>query len=39
MDVWLYGYLKAGDFEVYVFLKEMLKHCENKPEIAVDRGF
>jgi transposase-like protein len=25
-------------FHAYVFLKEMLKHCENKPEIVVDRG-
>ena len=23
----------------YVFLKEVLKYCENKPEIVVDRGF
>ncbi len=28
-----------GSFEAYVFLREMLKHCENKPEIIVDRGF
>ena len=26
-------------FHAYVFLKEVLKYCENKPEIAVDRGF
>jgi len=28
-----------GSFEAYVFLKEVLKYCENKPEIVVDRGF
>ena len=28
-----------GSFEAYVFLKEALKYCENKPEIVVDRGF
>ncbi len=27
-----------GSFEAYVFLKEILKHCKNKPEIVVDRG-
>ena len=25
-----------GSFEAYVFLKEVLKYCENKPEIVVD---
>ncbi len=25
-------------FEAYVFLKEILKLCENKPEIVVDKG-
>ena len=24
-----------GGFEVYVFLREALKHCENKPEVVV----
>jgi len=28
-----------GSFEAYVFLKEILKYCENRPEIVVDRGF
>ena len=28
-----------GRFEAYVFLREILKHCENKPEVVVDRGF
>jgi len=28
-----------GSFEAYVFLREVLKYCENKPEIVVDRGF
>ncbi len=27
-----------GSFEAYVFSKEALKHCENKPEVVVDRG-
>jgi len=27
-----------SSFHAYVFLKEVLKYCENKPEI-VDRGF
>lgn len=26
-------------FHAYVFLKKVLKYCENKPEIVVDRGF
>ena len=26
-------------FEAYVFLREVLKYCENKPEFVVDRGF
>ena len=26
-------------FHAYVFLKEVLKYCENKPEVVVDRGF
>ena len=33
------GLLNARGFEAYVFLKEVLKYCENKPEIIVDRGF
>ena len=28
-----------GSFEAYVFLREVLKYCENKPEIVVDKGF
>jgi len=28
-----------GSFEAYVFLREALKYCENKPEIVVDKGF
>jgi len=28
-----------GSFEAYVFLKDVLKYCENKPEVVVDRGF
>ncbi len=28
-----------GSFEAYVFLREVLKYYENKPEIVVDRGF
>jgi len=28
-----------SSFHAYVFLKEVLKHCENKPEIVVDKGF
>ena len=26
-------------FETYAFLKEVLKYCENNPEVVVDRGF
>ena len=26
-------------FHAYVFLKEVLKYCENRPEVVVDRGF
>ena len=26
-------------FHAYVFLKEALKYCENKPEVVVDGGF
>ena len=26
-----------SSFHAYVFLKEVLKYCENKPEIVVDR--
>ena len=26
-------------FHAYVFLKEVLKYCENKPEVVVDRCF
>ena len=37
------AYIWATDgrssFHAYVFLKEVLKFCENKPEITVDRGF
>lgn len=28
-----------SSFHVYAFLKEVLKYCENKPEIVVDKGF
>ena len=28
-----------SSFHAYVFLREVLKHCENKPEMAVDREF
>jgi len=28
-----------SSFHAYVFLREMLKYCGNKPEIVVDRGF
>ena len=28
-----------SSFHAYVFLKEALKYCENKPEVVVDRGF
>jgi len=27
-----------GAFEAYSFLKDVLKYCENKPEIVVDKG-
>jgi len=26
-------------FHAYVFLREMLKHCENKPEVVIDKVF
>ena len=35
LATWL---LNARNFEAYVFLKEILKYRENKPEV-VDRGF
>ena len=28
-----------SSFHAYVFLREILSYCENKPEIVVDRGF
>ena len=28
-----------SSFHAYVFLREVLKYCENKPEVVVDRGF
>jgi len=28
-----------GSFEAYVFLRDVLKYCENKPEVVVDKGF
>lgn len=28
-----------SSFEAYVFLRMVLKYCENKPEFVVDRGF
>jgi len=28
-----------SSFHAYVFLKEILKYCEDRPEIVVDRGF
>ena len=28
-----------SSFHAYVFLKEVLNFCENKPEVVVDRGF
>ncbi len=28
-----------SSFHAYVFLREVLKYCENKPEVIVDRGF
>ena len=28
-----------SSFHAYVFLKEVLKRCKNKPEVVVDRGF
>ena len=28
-----------SSFHAYVFLREVLRYCENKPEIVVDRGF
>ncbi len=28
-----------SSFHAYAFLKEVLKYCENKPEVVVDRGF
>ncbi|AEA46217.1 IS6 family transposase [Archaeoglobus veneficus] len=37
LAIWASG--GRGSFEAYVFLREVLKHCENKPEIVVDRGF
>ena len=27
-----------GSFEAYVFLREVLKHCENKPELLVSKA-
>ncbi|GEM_PF-1503954 len=36
LAIWASG--GRGSFEAYVFLREVLKHCENKPEIVV-RGF
>jgi len=27
-----------SSFHAYVFLREVLKYCENKPEVVVDRG-
>ncbi len=28
-----------SSFHAYVFLREVLKYCENEPEVVVDRGF
>ena len=28
-----------SSFHAYVFLREVLKYCENKPEVVVDKGF
>ncbi len=28
-----------SSFHAYVFLREVLKYCKNKPEVVVDRGF
>ncbi|AIG98463.1 Transposase [Archaeoglobus fulgidus DSM 8774] len=28
-----------SSFHAYVFLREVLKYCENKPKVVVDRGF
>ena len=39
MNAWLYGFRRKKFFHAYVFLKEVLKYCENKPEVVVDRGF
>jgi len=27
-----------SSFHAYAFLKEILKYCENKPEVVVDKG-
>jgi len=35
LTVWLEG---RSSFHAYVFLREVLKYCENKPDV-VDRGF
>ena len=37
LAIWASG--GRTSFHAYVFLREVLKHCENKPEIVVDRGF
>jgi len=33
------GFRSRTSFHAYVFLKEVLKYCGNRPEIVVDRGF
>ncbi len=30
---------RGSSFHAYVFLREILRYCESKPEIVVDRGF
>jgi len=38
-DAWAIWAEERNSFHAYVFLKEILKYCEYKPEIAVDRVF
>ena len=37
LSIWASG--GRSSFHAYVFLKEILRYCESKPEIVVDRGF
>jgi len=37
LSIWTFE--GRSSFHAYVFLREVLKYCENKPEVVVDRGF